>query len=156
MLYAIIAFGFAIALLVLEAFIPSGGVLGAIAALCAVAGVVLFFWFDTMWGMVSMVLTLFASPFLIAGLMWVWPNTPVGRALILQDEEDEPVQTHAEKVDALAVGMEGEALTELRPIGACRLEGKRVDCLAQTGLIRPGTRVRVIEVDGMTVKVKAI
>jgi|GEM_PF-272968 len=160
MVYAIIAFGMAFALIVLEAFVPSGGVLGILAGVAAIVGIVLFFRFDTTWGMVSMGVTLAAVPFIIAGLIWVWPNTPIGRALTLDENQESLVerdkQESGTQPDAIAVGMEGEALTELRPVGTCRLNGKRTDCIAQSGLIKKGTKVRVVLVEGMSVKVRAI
>lgn len=161
MVYAIIAFGMAIALLILETFVPSGGVLGVLAGMSAVGGIVMFFRFDTTWGMVSMAVTLLATPFLIGGLLWIWPHTPIGRALTLGDSDDDPDEpttgANAGGDDAsIAVGLEGVALTELRPVGACRLDGKRTDCIAQTGMIEPGTKVKVVFVDGLTVRVKGI
>lgn len=158
MVWAIIAFGVAITLLVLEAFLPSGGVLGLLAGFCAIAGIVMFFQFNTMWGMVSMAVALLATPFIIAAMLWLWPNTPIGRALTLEDEQ-ELVNTDTRAADrdgTIRVGLEGEALTELRPVGACRLDGKRIDCIAQTGVIEKGTPVRVIGVEGVSIKVKAV
>lgn len=160
MVYAIIALGMALALIVLEAFVPSGGVLGILAGICAIAGVVMFFRFDTTWGMVSMAVTLLAMPFIVAGMLWVWPNTPIGRALTLDDEQQTQNSPSAiEVLDQSAdivVGTEGKALTELRPVGACRLNGKRIDCMSQAGVIGTGTKVRVVFMDGMTIKVKAV
>jgi membrane-bound ClpP family serine protease len=158
MVYAIIAFGIAITLLVLEAFLPSGGVLGLLAGFCAVAGIVMFFRFDTMWGMVSMALALLGAPFIIAGMLWIWPNTPIGRALTLEDEQKrvngDRRGSHTD--GEIVVGLEGVAMTELRPVGACRLNGERIDCISQSGVIEKGTEVRVIGVEGGTVKVKAV
>lgn len=158
MVWAILAFGVAIALLVLEGFLPSGGVLGVLAGICAIAGIVMFFRFDTMWGMVSMAVTLLASPFMIAGLLWIWPNTPIGRMLILDDEQARINQdTRGDDGNGqITVGLEGEALTELRPVGACRLKGKRIDCIAQAGMIEKGTKVVVIGVEGVSIKVKPV
>lgn len=158
MVWAIIAFGVAFTLLVLEAFLPSGGVLGLLAGFCAIGGIVMFFMFDDTWGMVSMAVALLATPFIIAGMLWVWPNTPIGRALTLEDQQARINQdTRADEHDGdIAVGMHGEALTELRPVGACRLDGKRIDCISQAGVIEKGTAVRVVGVEGVTIKVKAV
>ncbi len=160
MVYAIIAFGMALALVAMEAFIPSGGVLGILAGIAAVAGIILFFRFDTMWGMVSMVLTLVSLPFVIAGMLWVWPNTPIGRALTLEESQkpmNEPGRpADADDAQTIVVGLEGEAVTDLRPVGMCRIKGRRIDCIAQADLIRAGTRIKVIRVEGATVRVKAI
>ncbi|MFK7790865.1 MAG: NfeD family protein [Phycisphaeraceae bacterium] len=158
MVYAILAFGIGITLLVLEAFLPSGGVLGLLAGICAIGGIVMFFQFDTMWGMVSMAVSLLAAPFIIAGMLWVWPNTPIGRALTLEDEQ-ELVNENPQGSDSdgsIQVGLEGEALTELRPVGACRLGSSRIDCISHAGVIEKGTKVRVIGVEGVSIKVKAI
>ena len=158
MVWAIIAFGVAITLLVLEAFLPSGGVLGILAGLVALAGVIMFFRFDTMWGMVSMCVALLAAPFIIAGMLWIWPNTPIGRALTLDHEQDLHNQESLpnESEDGIEVGLEGEALTDLRPVGACRLGSKRIDCIAQSGVIEKGTPVKVIGVEGSSIKVKPV
>lgn len=158
MVWAIIAFGVAFSLLVLEAFLPSGGVLGLLAGFCAIAGIVMFFRFDTTWGMVSMAVALLATPFMIAGMLWIWPNTPIGRALTLDDQQERVnMDTHGGDRDAdITVGLEGKALTELRPVGACRLNGQRIDCIAKAGLIEKGTSVRVVGIEGVTVKVKAV
>ncbi|MGB0767614.1 MAG: NfeD family protein [Phycisphaeraceae bacterium] len=158
MVFAIIAFGVAITLMVLEAFLPSGGVLGLLAGFCALAGVVMFFMFDDMWGMVSMAVSLLAAPFAVAAMLWVWPNTPIGRALTLDDEQPVANQNGLpnEPEGGIAVGLEGEALTDLRPVGACRLDGRRIDCLSQSGVIERGTPVRVIGVEGSRIRVRAV
>jgi membrane-bound serine protease (ClpP class) len=54
------------------------------------------------------------------------------------------------------VGMEGEALTDLRPVGVARFEGKRMDVTAELGLIPRGARVRISEVEGNLIKVRPI
>lgn len=157
LIWAVVAFGLAILLVVVEAFMPSGGIIGVLAGVCAIVGIVLFFRFDTMWGLVSMALTLLALPFLLMGLLWVWPNTPIGRALTL-DDEPTSAGSDAPGADApaVSVGQEGTALTDLRPVGACRLSGRRLDCISHAGVIPSGTAVRVIAVEGTTVKVKPV
>ncbi len=157
LIWAVVAFGLALLLLVVEAFMPSGGVIGALAGVCAIVGIVLFFRFDTTWGLASMAITLLALPFLIAGLIWVWPNTMVGRALTLH-EEQKPVRAAdgGPEDGTIVVGLEGTAETDLRPVGACRLNGRRVDCFAVAGVIKAGTAVRVWAVQGGTIKVKPV
>ncbi|XAL99628.1 hypothetical protein OT109_18870 [Phycisphaeraceae bacterium D3-23] len=155
LIWAVVAFGLAILLVVVEAFMPSGGIVGALAGLCAVVGIVLFFNVDTLWGMLSMAITLISLPFLIAALIWVWPNTAFGRWVTLDDEPaDEQEAGVNEDAGAIAVGTRGTAITDLRPVGACRLEGLRTDCIALAGVIESGTAVRVVSVEGTTIKVK--
>ena len=104
-----------------------------------------------------MAVTLFSVPFVLAGMLWLLPHSPVGRAMT-HFVNQKPVNTQDDiEGDAdIAVGTEGQAVTELRPIGACRLNDKRVDCIAQSGVIEAGTAVQVVQIDGMTIKVKAV
>ena len=115
LIWAVVAFGLAILLVVVEAFMPSGGIIGALAGVCAIVGIVLFFRFDTMWGLISMALTLLSLPFLLMGLLWVWPNTPVGRALTLDDVQAPAADTANDDEGAVRVGQEGTTITDLRP-----------------------------------------
>ncbi|MEM9414133.1 MAG: NfeD family protein [Planctomycetota bacterium] len=157
LIWAVVAFGLAILLVIVEAFMPSGGIIGAMAGVCAVIGIVLFFRVDTLWGMLSIAITLIALPFLIAGLIWVWPNTLFGRWVTLSDDpetEQSTPEADDREAETITVGTEGTALTDLRPVGACRLDGRRTDCIALAGVIPSGTSVRVVSVEGTTIKVK--
>jgi membrane-bound serine protease (ClpP class) len=49
----------------------------------------------------------------------------------------------------------GTAETDLRPSGKARLDGKKHDVLAETGMIEQGENVRVIKVEGTRVIVRA-
>ena len=51
---------------------------------------------------------------------------------------------------------EGEALTDLRPVGKVRIEGKIYDALAHSHLIEAGTPVRVSHVTMTQIKVRAV
>ena len=96
------------------------------------------------------------------------PDTPIARALTLRSDkpgEDAPegTQVAAQSAADKAVpesgpqpGDEGEAISTLRPVGTCVINGKREQCLAVGGTIRPRTRIQVVAVDGMHIRVKAM
>jgi len=158
MIWAIVAFGTAFVLLGAEAFVPSGGILGFAALISAIIGIVLFFWFDTMWGMAATALTLIAFPFVVTGLLWIAPNTFVGRMLTL-DAQQEPATLAAGgagDLGEIAVGLRGVAESDLRPVGACRLAGARHDCISEFGTILAGSDVEVTIIDGTTIRVRSI
>lgn len=48
----------------------------------------------------------------------------------------------------------GVAETDLRPAGKARLDGRKIDVLAETGMISSGTNVRVVKVEGSRVVVR--
>lgn len=149
----------ALTLFVLEVFIPSGGLLGLCGSTALVCGIVMIFRINTTYGLVAALVALVALPFLFGGLLNVWARTPVGRLLRL-DHRQRPLVagrqadgTAAARADPL-IGARGTALTDLRPVGVCMLEGRRHDCLAEGGVIQANTPVRVIGVDGMQIKVR--
>jgi membrane-bound serine protease (ClpP class) len=60
-------------------------------------------------------------------------------------------------VDAPAlVGAAGVAVSDLRPVGICRINDLRLECLAEGGVIDAGRRVKVVSVLGNEVKVRAV
>jgi len=156
--------GVAAALLVLELFIPSGGVIGLVAGAAVVASLVCFWRVNTMWGLSSTLGVVVLTPVVVAFFLKVWPDTPVGRRLILGgDEESEgPLQQSEQRRreerarrEAL-IGAEGEALTDLHPVGAVRVAGQRHEGLAQGGFVDAGQRVRVVGVEGTSLKVRRV
>lgn len=162
--WAVVFIGMAVALFLAELFVPSGGIIGIASAACLIAGVVFLFWFDTTLGLVGAIVSVIALPFAFAGALWIWPNTPIGRALILGGNEDpeesdldgQAVPGIAKHEAAFALGTEGETLTELRPVGTCLFDGKRQECLSASGVIASGMRVIVVSADGMQVKVQPV
>ena len=152
-LFAVILIAIALILFFAEVFIPSGGLLGVLAAAALVAGIVVLFSLSTTAGMIGLIVSLAALPFLIAFALKIMPNTFIGRMLTLKnppprDTEDGGSASHA------TVGATGQAITDLRPVGTCLIDGKRTDCLADGGVIEAGQSVRVVVVDGMQVKVR--
>ncbi len=159
-IWAFVCFGVALILFVLELVVPSGGLLGLGAATAAIAGVVLLFQVNWRYGVFSAIACLVALPFLIGYGLKILPHTPFWRMLTLQSNTDpdviDPADADPNKPNERKqlVGAVGEALTDLRPIGACRINGRRVECLAQGGVIRAGANVQVVAADGLQIKVR--
>lgn len=154
-------FAVAFALVVIELFIPSGGIIAITAFIVTVGAIAAFFQESTMWGMTSVLFTLVATPVVLHFAFKIMPHTPVGRRLILGTKTDEEAhqqmvqaQQQSEAEQAL-VGASGVALTDLRPVGAADIEGQRVEVLAEGGIISAGTPLKVTAVQGNVVKVRA-
>lgn len=158
-LWSLICLGCALLLFFVELFIPSGGVIGFLAAGAAIAGIVLLFQVNTLLGLVSAIIAVAGLPFLLFFALRFAPNTPIARMLTLKNPGPSPDAGMGP--DPLAettatVGEVGEAISDLRPVGLCLMHGKRIDCLAEGGIIRAGTAVRVVAIDGIQIKVRAI
>jgi len=163
--WALVCFVVAIVLFFIEVFVPSGGLIGLLSGVAAIAGVVLLFQVNTTMGLVGAFVTIAAIPFLIGLAIKAWPSTPVARWLTLGNPEtpdndpEAAAQTDAKlghHASAVRVGDTGVALSDLRPIGTCKFDAMRTDCLASDGMIESGDTVEVVAADGMQIKVKKV
>ena len=171
--WGLVMLGVAVALLAIELFVPSGGIVGIAAVVALVAGIVMLFWSSTVLGLLGMLGAFAAIPVLGTIALRVWPQTPVAQWIMLKDVEPEPDATErgpatraagedgsvrpASPGSDLVVGLTGRAVTDLRPVGEVRFDpGFEAECLAQAGLIEAGTRVRIVSIDGMSVRVREV
>lgn len=157
LIWAIGLITLALILFIIELFIPSGGLIGFVATLSMVAGLICLFWVSQTAGMIATIIVLIAAPFAIFGGLKMFPYTPVGRWLTMAEEQKAGVTRYDPARDQDAdklVGHAGTALTDLRPIGMCRIDDKRMECLAESDVILAGAKVKVVAVNGMEIKVR--
>lgn len=155
LLFAVFLYVACAALIVAEVFIPSGGILSICALACVVGGVAIFFRFSALAGWLGVLVALVMIPCLLVGAYKLLPKTRFGRHVVLAG----PVR---ERGDAIADGPElikllgqvGVVLTPLRPVGTCRFDGRRVECVAETGYVPKGATVKVIRVEGTQLTVR--
>ncbi len=83
----------------------------------------------------------------------LWKNV-VGKYFAIGEDEREysPSSTVSESLE----GVEGVAITPLRPSGIARLNEQRYDVVTRGEMLEKGTRVEVIEVSGNRVVVKEV
>ncbi|MEM8756382.1 MAG: NfeD family protein [Planctomycetota bacterium] len=141
----------AILLLVVELFIPSGGVIAAVSGVVGISGVVCLFLMDEngpLWGTAGILtlLVLFPSAFFVWAKLL--PTTSFGRALIGEVPEEERREREHQEIDErlrleALVGKRGLALTDLRPVGTIEIDGERFDALTEGVAVTRGQPVRV-------------
>lgn len=146
---------------VAEMFVPSGGALGVSAGLCAIAGVVVLFVHEPLWGGIGTVAVIIGAPVLISFAFKVWPHTPLGKRIIGIPTEEEAAAVAEEAAkerarDAALIGKEGVVVSDLRPVGTVVIDGIRHDALTDTTYTPAGTRVKVLAVAGAQIKVRAL
>lgn len=61
----------------------------------------------------------------------------------------------ADELDKLP-GRTGRVLTPMRPVGMCEFEGRRVECIAESGYVQKDRTVEVIRVEGTQVTVRVM
>lgn len=153
--------GAAALLLVLEVFVPSGGVLGVTALIVAIAGLVAFWRVDWIWGVSSTGVVIVLTPMAVNFMLKIMPHTPMGKHMFLQDDPEavarrERAELERREQEQALVGAVGTAISDCHPVGRADIEGTKIDVLAEGGAIDAGTPVRVTKVEGNQVKVRAI
>lgn len=88
------------------------------------------------------------------------PNIPYANRLILKsptaEDEGDAETSLPPPVPPSLLGQIGTAVTALRPAGKACFGDEYIDITAEGGYIEAGTRVQVIEIDGLKVVVKAV
>ena len=146
-------------LIVAEVFIPSGGLIAIFSLVCVLIGIDLLFMVDWQYGLTATMLLLVIAPVGLGMFIKFMPYMPVTRLLTLRQRQNPQAVNYdpaLENAEAELAGAEGEALTDLRPVGTCLINKKRVECLAATGVIEAGQAVKVVGVNGLEIKVRAV
>ena len=76
-----------IALICLEIFVPSAGLLGVLAAVAVVSSIVLAFSHSMVAGTLFLLVATIAVPIVVAIAIKSWPHTPIGRLLLIKRPE---------------------------------------------------------------------
>ncbi len=155
----LIAVGFVLAFL--EIFIPSMGLIAAVAGLTALAGVVALFFEGPAWGFTGLGTVVFGGIAMVIFGVRLLPYTPFGKGLLLGESEEELDRRNAEaaeraRMEQALVGVEGVAQTDLRPVGTALVEGAQIEVLSRGAPIDAGTAVKVVEVRGNEIFVKPL
>jgi membrane-bound serine protease (ClpP class) len=82
------------------------------------------------------------------------PETRMGRKMVLSRDLGN-AQSGSEQPPAL-IGRQGVAETLLRPAGVATVDGKRLDVVAESGLIERGSSIKIVSVAGAQIVVRKV
>lgn len=159
-LLAILLLLLGLALLMIEVFIPSGGLI-MITALASLGGSVYFAytaWFQsdpsTWWTYV--VGTTVSIPATVVGAFYLLQKTPLGRRILLEGPASDEVRPFSAEEAHLRqlIGRTGTTLSMLAPGGLVNVDGERLHCESEGIVIDPGQAVVVVGVTGNRVIVR--
>jgi membrane-bound serine protease (ClpP class) len=142
-------------LIALEVFIPSGGILGFLAACAVVASVVVAFFSGPQTGVAFLMISVVGMPLVVVAAIKYWPYTPMGRRMLLKGPSGDDVIPRDEHLTAL-VGRYGTAKSLMLPSGAVTIDGRTVDAISEGMTIERGQPIRVIKVRGNRVFVRSV
>ena len=175
---SLLSWGFAFAALtilfvVLEIFIPSGGILMIIAICATAASIISFFMADATTGTIALVSYAILGP----TLGWVgfrfWASSSLSKKMILREDTegktssviedpmsafDKNEQENLEKHKILKSYIGKTATTDgvLRPVGAILLDEKRINAISERGFIESGIEVEIVDAYDNQLKVRPI
>lgn len=154
MLLITVLFVIGFLLLAVELFlIPEFGVTG-LSGLFIIAISCYLMWtrLSPTWGLVSIILT----TLVIGGAIWVFPHTRAARWVVLESSVSAKNGYTAAQSEIDLVGMEGTAISHLRPSGIAELADRRLDVIADGVFVERGSRVRVTKVAGSKILVELV
>lgn len=140
-------------LLVLEVFLPSGGVLSVLSLAAFVSGILIAFYNGgATTGFTFVVLVLIAGPVTLGLAFYILPSTSIGKALLGEVPTEAEVAPDDPRREL--VGKFGTARTKMLPSGSVEIDDQMVDAIARGEAIEPGQRVQVVEVRANRVVVR--
>lgn len=141
-------------LLMLEVFIPSGGLILIMALTAMVSGVVMIFYTPesqgggTTSGLITLIVLVVLAPILAGVALYYWPHTPVGKLLRLKAAPEDATLASSQSVLELEQyrGQIGKTLTPHQPSGQVEIFGKRLDSTSEGRFLDTGQFVKVVAI----------
>lgn len=157
LIFAVFLFFLSAALIIAEVFVPSGGLISVCALACLIGGIAIFFRHSATAGWIGIIIAIVMIPSIVIIAYKIFPRTKFGKSVTLsppqREQGDAIPDTEALKK---LLGAEGAVLTPLRPVGMCDFSGRRVECVAESGYVDKGKKVKVIDVESTRVTVRVI
>ncbi|MEM6912064.1 MAG: NfeD family protein [Verrucomicrobiota bacterium] len=152
MIFIIVLILLGLLLLGAEVILP-GGIAGILGGICILVGMFQIYALPDLgfgWKVVLTALVLAAVMATLALGLKVFPKTPFAKWLTLQSTV---AKVDQKKAHALA-GASGNAVTDLRPDGRARLNGRLVDVHSVAGFVAAETEVKVVAADSLGIQVR--
>ena len=134
-------------LLIIECFLPTGGLLATLSVLCLIASIVFAFSVSKTVGCVVLFLVVAITPILINLLIRLWPSTRLGRK-ILNLNPRLIGNTQIQRTEASAgkqkfIDQIGHAHTDLSPNGIATILDEKMDVISDGEFIQKGAEILV-------------
>jgi membrane-bound serine protease (ClpP class) len=140
----------ALGFVILEAFLPSAGILSLLAAISVIVSISLAFTIGVGSGVMFLAIAAFGMPLLALAMLKFWPHTPIGQLiLIARPENQDDVLPETEEYRGMRgmIGRQGIARSKMLPSGAVAIENRIFDAMTTGVAVEAGELVEVIGVD---------
>jgi membrane-bound ClpP family serine protease len=153
---AVILLAVGLAVIVLELFLPSGGMLGVLAVAAFVGSVIAALMHPVRAGGISFAVgEVVGIGVMLALIVRWWPESSIGRRIAPELPREEDVLPENQSLQQL-VGKLGKTKSMMLPSGAVVVEGRTVNAISEGMAIEAGETVKVVEVRGNRVVVRKV
>jgi len=144
-------------LIIAEVFVPSGGIISIAALACVIAGIVVCFNQGMVIGWIGIIVAIIMIPAVLIFAYKILPKTKFGRHVTLSPPERQQGDAipDANSLKEM-LGTIGTVLSPLRPVGMCDFSGQRLECVAESGYVDKGKKVKVIKIESTQLTVRLI
>lgn len=157
LVFAVFLYFACAALIVAEVFVPSGGLISIGALACIIGGIAIFFIHSTTAGWVGVIIAVVMIPTILIIAYRIFPRTRFGRSVTLTPPQREAGDAIADTENLKELlGAVGLVFTPLRPVGMCDFSGQRVECVAESGYVGKGKKVKVVRVQSTQLTVREV
>ena len=157
MIFAVFLYFACAALIVAEVFVPSGGLISICALACLGGGIAIFFHHSIIAGWIGVGIAAIMIPSVLVFAYRIFPKTRFGKSVTLtppERKQGDAIPDTDKLKDML--GAEGVVLTPLRPVGMCDFSGQRFECVAESGYVDKGNKIKVINAESTQLTVRII
>ena len=157
LIFAVFLYFACAVLIIAEVFVPSGGLISICALACLIGGIIIFFNHSITAGWIGLVIAAVMIPKVLVVAYKIFPKTKFGKSVTLnppQRQRGDAIADTPELKELL--GAVGAVLTPLRPVGSFDFSGQRVECVAESGYIDKGKKIKIIRVQGTQLTVRII
>jgi len=157
LIFAVFLYFACAALIIAEVFVPSGGLISIFALACLIGGAVIFFRHSATAGWIGVGIAAVMIPTVLIFAYRIFPKTRFGKSVTLtppKRQQGDAIPDTSELKEML--GKVGVVITPLRPVGMCDFAEKRIECVAESGYVDKGKKVKVIDVESTQLTVRMI
>ncbi len=155
----ILLFIIGIVAIVIEIFVPAGGVIGFVGFGVIISSIVLsYVKYGVIIGTIFLSLSLIFLPVIITLAFKIFPYTFMGKIFILKyfQKKEDGFTSHDEENYIILLNKEGVSINRLHPIGQALIDSKKFDVTTNGEFIDKNEKIKVVKVEGNKIVVRKI
>jgi membrane-bound serine protease (ClpP class) len=156
--WSIILLMAALGVICIEMFVPSAGLLAILSGTLLVSCLILAFMHSLLAGVLMTIAIGLILPIMFILFINVWPNTPIGKRILLNRLDEDDVKLKGEHYDEQLqlIGKTGIAKSAMIPSGQILIEGRKYDAVSEGLPIDVGDHVKVVAIRMFKIFVRKI